>query len=91
MAHPRRRGNTGIGANRIQIRRRRSPTNAWIALVLQEIVIRRCAGDSRQALKSPILRTKIVERTGHYLNSKSDLASGVLELIRTDRERLASI
>jgi hypothetical protein len=53
-----------ISANRIQIRRRRSPSDAWIAVPLQEIVIRRCAGDSRRALKSRILNTKMVGGEG---------------------------
>jgi hypothetical protein len=51
-------------------------------------VIRLSAADSNETRKSPILNTKMVGGTEHYLNSRIELGSGVLDLIRTHCDRL---
>jgi len=49
---------------------------------LSEIPANLCPGGSGRRQKSPILNSKLVEGTGHYLNSLAQVSSGVLELLR---------
>jgi|SRR5579859_4704876 len=59
-------------------------------MVLQEIVIRLCAGDSRRALKPPILNTKMVGGEGFEPSSSRSRTAIALGSVRVARGRLGS-